>query len=198
MFEILTVCTGNVCRSPFAEVVLAAELPGIGVASAGARALIDHPMEHDAARLARQYGISSEAVEAHRARWLTESHLSSPDLVLAMAREHRREVVELAPAKVRSAFTAREFARLAAYVPDAEARRIADAAGEVPRERLRALLASLAGLRSEVEPPLDPAEDDVIDPYRRGWESYELMATQLMPALGEVVRIARIAADRPS
>lgn len=193
MLEILTVCTGNVCRSPFAEVVLGAELPGTVVRSAGARALIDQPMEPDAARLARQYGIPGEAIDAHRARWLNESHLASPDLVLAMAREHRREIVELAPAKVRSTFTVREFARLAGLVTDAEADRIADEAGADPRERLRALLAHLVGARSEVEPPLDAAEDDVVDPYRRRWDAYELMATQLMPALGEVVRIVRVA-----
>jgi protein-tyrosine phosphatase len=194
MIEILTACTGNVCRSPFAEVVLQAELPQITVRSAGVRALIDAPMEPDAARLARQYGIPEEPLAAHRGRWLNESHLVTPDIVLAMAREHRREIVGLAPAKVRSTFTVREFARLSQHLSDAQAQETADAAGPVPEARLRALLTQLAALRSEVEPPANPADDDVVDPYRRSWTTYELMASQLMPALGEVVRVLRIAA----
>ncbi|WP_460772493.1 arsenate reductase/protein-tyrosine-phosphatase family protein [Microbacterium sp. GXF7504] len=193
MLEILTVCTGNVCRSPFAEVVLQAELPQMKVHSAGTRALVDAPMEPDAGQLARQYGIADEAIAAHHARWLNESHLVSPDLVLAMSREHRREIVELSPAKLRSTFTAREFARLASHLTDDEARATADAAGTDPSARLRALLLQLAALRSEVGPPLDPAEDDVVDPYRRSWTTWERMATELMPSLGEVVRILRIA-----
>jgi len=193
MLEILTVCTGNVCRSPFAETVLQTELPGARVHSAGTHAMIDAPMEPDAARLARQFGVADASLAAHRGRWLQESHLVSPDLVLAMSREHRRAVVELAPAKLRSTFTAREFARLSRHLPDDEARATADAAGTDPQDRLRALLLQLAGLRSEVEPPVDPTEDDVVDPYRRDWATYERMAVELMPALGEVVRIARVA-----
>ena len=110
-----------------------------------------------------------------------------------MAREHRREIVGLAPAQVRSTFTVREFARLSRHLSDAEAQETADAAGTAPEARLRALLAQLAALRSEVDPPADPTEDDVVDPYRRSRETYELMATQLMPALGEAVRILRVA-----
>jgi protein-tyrosine phosphatase len=194
MLEILTACTGNVCRSPFAEVLLQAELPQLTVRSAGVRALIDAPMEPDAARLARRYGIPEEPLAAHRGRWLKESHLVTPDLVLAMTREHRRDIVELAPAKVRATFTVREFARLSSHLTDAEARETADAAGTDPAARLRALLTQLAALRAEVAPPANPADDDVIDPYRRSWSTYELMATQLMPALGQVVRLLRVAA----
>ncbi|MCX6501366.1 MAG: low molecular weight phosphatase family protein [Microbacterium sp.] len=195
MLEILTVCTGNICRSPFAEVLLRAELPGFTVHSAGVRAMIDSRMEPDAAQLALQYGVPPASVEAHRGRWLNESHLASPNLVLAMAREHRREIVGLAPAQVRSTFTVREFARLSLNLSDTEAHETAEAAGTAPEARLRALLAQLAALRSEVDPPADPIEDDVVDPYRRSRATYELMATQLMPALGEVVRILRVAAS---
>lgn len=202
MLEVFTVCTGNICRSPFAEVILQDELGdrGVHVASAGARALADRPMTPEAIRLARQYGVPDDLIDAHRARWLNESHLDAPDLVLAMTREHRRAVVELAPARTRTTFTAREFARLAREISDADARAVADAAGTEPPARLRALLGRLTSVRGEVDPPADPTTDDVVDPYRRPWEVYEQMAAELMPALGEVVRILDIAvgpSDRP-
>ena len=199
MIHVVTVCTGNICRSPFSEVILQDELGarGVTVSSAGVRALVDKPMTPEAQQLARQYGVPADLIEGHRARWLNESHLADPDLVLAMTRDHRRAVVELAPAKVRQTFTVREFARLAQQVPDADAARIADAAGSDPAARLRALLAHLTGVRGELDPPADPIDDDVVDPYRRPWEVYEQMAAEMMPALGEVVRILTLATASP-
>ncbi|WP_159502444.1 low molecular weight phosphatase family protein [Microbacterium sp. 18062] len=200
MLHVFTVCTGNICRSPFAEIILQDELGdrGVRVASAGVRALVDQPMTPEAMQLARQYGVPEPLVGGHRARWLNESHLAEPDLVLAMTREHRRAVVELAPAKLRATFTVRELARLAGLVPDADAARIADAAGTDPGDRLRALLAHLGSVRGELDPPADPAADDVVDPYRRAWEVYEQMAGELMPALGEIVRVLDIATSPPA
>ena len=191
MLEVLTVCTGNICRSPFAEVILRDELgtSGITAASAGMRALVDEPMTPEAAALARAYGVPGDLIDAHRARWLNEAHLRTPALVLAMTREHRRAVVELAPAATRRTFTVRELARLAAHVSDDDARAVADAAGTDPRARLDALLAHLISVRGEIESPADPTLDDVVDPYRRDWEVYEQMASELMPALGETVRL---------
>jgi protein-tyrosine phosphatase len=38
-------------------------------------------------------------------------------------------------------------------------------------------------------------DDDVIDPYRRSWDTYELAASQLLPATRQVARVARVAID---
>ena len=133
MLEILTVCTGNICRSPLAAQLIARRLADLGVttSSAGTRARDGAPMMPESAQIAVARGIDADATAAHRARYLTPAHLASPVLVLAMARDHRREVVELAPARGRSTFTAREFARLAAAVSDDELRAAADAVGAV-------------------------------------------------------------------
>ena len=114
MIEILVVCTGNVCRSPYAQLVLTERLRGLDVvvSSAGVRARTGATMTPEAVDLAVAAGVPEEAAAAHAAVWLTESHLRTPDVVIGMSREHRRAVVELAPSRLRSSFTARELARL--------------------------------------------------------------------------------------
>lgn len=192
---ILTVCTGNICRSPLAEQALRHRLGSLGVtvSSAGTHALIDQPMAPDAARIAASFDVPADDSLAHRARWLQETHLTAPDLVLAMTREHRSHVVGLAPARTRSTFTVREFERLARGVTDDEISAAAAASGDDPHARMRAALALLTARRGALPPPLDPSDDDVIDPYRRPWEVYQESAAQLRPGLDEVVRIVTAA-----
>lgn len=196
MFEIMTVCTGNICRSPLAEVLLRSRLTDLGVRvhSAGTQGLDAAPMTSEAQRLAVEFGASIDDAAAHRSRYLTEGDLSTPDLVLAMSREHRRRVVELAPARLRRTFTAREFARLSQGVSDDEIRAIAHAAGGDGRDRMRAAVAEIAARRGMVSAPADGAVDDIIDPYRRSWETYQRSAGQLIPGLEQVVRVLSAAA----
>lgn len=194
MFEIITVCTGNICRSPLAQQLLSArlaDLPG-RVTSAGTYGLDGVEMPADAQRLAVQYGVTEEAAAAHRSRPLTGSVLAGPDLILGMAREHRRAVVEIAPARLRSAFTLREFARLAADASDADILAAA-AAHDDPSARLRAGVTAVAAQRGMSLPPASADDDDIIDPYRRSWKTYELSGQQLAPAIDQVVRVVRLA-----
>ena len=196
--EIMTVCTGHICRSPLADLLLATRLADLGaeVHSAGVRGLSAAPMTPEAIDLAIEYGVAEADADAHRSRFLIEAMLVSPDLILAMTREHRREIAELAPARLRSTFTVREFARLAASLSDDDvADAVADAGPDAtPGDRVRAAAAAVAGRRGLLPPPADPADDDVIDPYRRDWSVYRTSADQLGPALAEVERVIRIAA----
>lgn len=203
MLEILTVCTGNVCRSPLAAQLLTLRLADLGVtvASAGARARARATMTPEAVALAVARGVPAELAEAHRARYLTAGMLAGsgaagrPDLVLAMAREHRREVVELDPTRARTAFTAREFARLAADVTDDELRAAGAAAGDDPRARFAAALGVVAGRRGLVLPPAAPEDDDVIDPIGRSAATYARSADELMPGIDAVERVVRAALE---
>jgi protein-tyrosine phosphatase len=114
VFTILVVCTGNVCRSPAAERLLASKLgPTVHVASAGTRALVGQPISQPMAALLRDSSLEPERFEARR---LSEQMLKEADLVLAMTRAQRGLVVELWPAAVRRTFTLREFARLLSWV----------------------------------------------------------------------------------
>ncbi len=195
MIEILTVCTGNVCRSPLAAALLATRLADfdLRVSSAGTYGLQGEPMTEDTKRLAAELKVDPLRVDAHRASYLTEAHLNTPHLILAMSREHRRRIVELNPSRLRSTLTLREFARLAVDLPDAEIVTAAsEAGGENPR-RLKAAMDAVIGMRGMTPPPADPAEDDIVDPYRRSWETYQLTGSQLAPAVEQVVRVVRLA-----
>ncbi len=194
MFSILTVCTGNICRSPLAEQLLRDRLADLApyVASAGTRGLPAAPMTPEAAHIAVALGVPASETVEHRSRFLTEQHLVGPDLILAMTRTHRRAIAELAPSRLRSTFTIREFARIAAAVPEDEIKAATDAA-DYPSEKLRAAASVVASYRGLVPPPDDPEEDDVIDPYRQPWETYLLSARQLEPAVTATAALVRLA-----
>ncbi|WP_346957745.1 low molecular weight phosphatase family protein [uncultured Arthrobacter sp.] len=112
--RILTVCTGNICRSPVAERLLQAGLDQVQagafvVRSAGTRAMVGHPIQPPSADIIRTYGGSPEGFSA---RQLTGQLLREADLVLTMTSTHRGEVLQLDASLLRRTFTIREFARL--------------------------------------------------------------------------------------
>lgn len=190
---IMTVCTGNICRSPMGEVLLRSALADLGVRvhSAGTHALVDEGMTEQALQLAIGHGADPAASGDHRARLLTGPLLAETDLVLTMAREHRSHVVQMRPALLHRTFTLREFARLAATLDDDEVRAAVVPAGTDAGARLQALARLIGSQRGMM--PADPDNDDVIDPYRRSQKTYDLSASQLVPAVGEAARVIRAA-----
>ncbi len=203
MLEILTVCTGNVCRSPLAAQLLTLRLADLGVTvtSAGARARDGAVITPEAVALAAERGVPAALAEARRTRYLTAGMLVGsgaaglPDLVLAMAREHRREVVELDPTRARTAFTAREFARLAADVTDDELR----AAGAQGRRPPRALRGGTRCGRREARAraATRSARRRRCDrPDGRSAATYARSADELMPGVDAVERVVRAALGR--
>lgn len=183
-FTILTVCTGNICRSPVAELLLArglAHVPGVVVSSAGTGALVGAGIPDPALRLLRAEGVDGSH---HRSQQLTTSLVRGADLVLAMTREHRRAVVELIPAATRRTFTVRELARVASYLatePNSET------IETDPAMRMRNAVQHAAGVRGMVPQPDDPLELDVIDPYRQSDAVFRQSFEELLPAVGGVV-----------
>ncbi|SDP45840.1 protein-tyrosine phosphatase [Pedococcus dokdonensis] len=183
--RVLTVCTGNICRSPFLERALQAELdrswgPGaVEVASAGTGALVGHPMEDQARALLEANGY---AADGFRARALGAALVADADLVLTATRAHRGKVLALHPRAVRYTFTFRELAHLVASLTDTDLAGAASAADHLAR------VASLAAGERGVGVPLSDADADIVDPYRRPPEVFEQMTTQIMAALPAVVR----------
>ena len=199
MLEILTVCTGNVCRSPLAAQVLSGLLADLQVkiSSAGTHAHDGSKMPPEALRRAAEHGVPHSRAADHTAHFLTPSNLASVDLVLAMARDHRRHVVEMEPSLIRKTFLLREIHRLTVDLDD---RLLTSVAAEAhpahAPTRLGALLVLVASRRGIVAAPTYSAEvDDVVDPFGRSAKTYDLSARQIVSSLSSVERLIRIASS---
>jgi protein-tyrosine-phosphatase len=81
--KVLFVCTGNTCRSPFAEAVARAE--GLDAESAGLDAFVGDEPPADAVAVARDLGYD---LSSHRARRLTAEMLERPEVVVGMTAAH--------------------------------------------------------------------------------------------------------------
>ncbi len=163
-FRILHVCTGNICRSPMAELLtrhglaqrLGPQASAFVVRSAGTWGHTGSPMEDFALSSLAAYGVAGEAF---RARELEPTHVVGADLVLTATREHRAAAVVMHPRGAARTFTLREFARLLAPVAGAD---LPDAD---PVSRAQALVRAAAGNRGRVPPPESVDDDDLEDPY---------------------------------
>ncbi|MET1085709.1 MAG: low molecular weight phosphatase family protein [Arthrobacter sp.] len=199
--RILTVCTGNICRSPVAERLLQAGLDqvvpgGFEVRSAGTRAMVGDPIQPMSADIIRTFGGDPEHFAA---RQLTPKILRGVDLVLTMTSGHRGEVLQLDASFLKRTFTIREFARMLDVLDQR-----AEAQGKAPEAAYdggdplganhafwRGLPARAAAVR-HLSLPADAAENDIIDPYRRAPEVYRQMEDELAPAIVSVLRHARL------
>lgn len=94
MNNILTICVGNICRSPVAEALLRQQLPGHKVWSAGLQAMIGEPAEPTAAEIAALHGLD---VSAHRAQQIAGWMLTHADLVLVMEASQQQQLERLYP-----------------------------------------------------------------------------------------------------
>lgn len=87
--NILTVCTGNICRSPVAEAALRMAFPDLSVGSAGLHALVGRDTDPDSAAAAAQHGIE---MHPHAARQFDERLGRAADVILVMETHHRQEI----------------------------------------------------------------------------------------------------------
>ena len=105
---VLFVCTGNICRSAYAEVIARdAGLAGVRFASAGVYAVTG-------AGLCPQMAVFVDGrgdPTAHRAQQLTRRMMEQSDLVIAMDSGHRRYILDEWPAMGRKAFLIGHVAR---------------------------------------------------------------------------------------
>jgi len=89
--NILFVCTGNQCRSPFAEAFTnALGLPGISASSAGILDLPGKPVPPEMQRAAEPYGID---LTPHRARFAEGVDPADFDLLIGFEHSHAAYLV---------------------------------------------------------------------------------------------------------
>lgn len=144
-YRVLFVCTGNICRSAYAEVVARHMAPeGVEFSSAGTYALVGHGLDAPMAREAAARGADT----SHKARQLARGMVEDADLVIVMAAEHRRYILDDWPALGRRTFIIGQVARELGRLP-----------GDVGR----------GGITDHLwRNRTSEAGDDVPDPYRRG------------------------------
>lgn len=188
-FRILFVCTGNVCRSPFAETLTRhlleqwvgpPSVSGILVWSAGVRALTGSGMDPLTQAELVRWGVAATAGTTHVARQLDRRIAEPADLVLTAERQHRSTVVSLLPGALHRTFCLREFVRLLATggpLPD----------GLGPAALARAAVAAVAERRGSI-PPVSEEEDAVPDPFGREPECHRASATLTGALVHDLVR----------
>jgi protein-tyrosine phosphatase len=174
---ILIVCTGNICRSPMAEGLLRRELAergieGVLVESAGISGWDGSPATVEAVEAMAGNGID---ISAHLGRRLSRSMVSSGDLILAMAAEHRDGVAQVDPRAASRTFTLKELVNLL------EHQRVG--ARGTPGERIREAVELADGLRRSGA-GAGLLDEDVADPLGLSLPAFQAAAWEL----GELTR----------
>ncbi|QQK77992.1 low molecular weight protein arginine phosphatase [Salicibibacter cibarius] len=93
--RVLLVCTGNTCRSPMAEALLAAKETGVEVKSAGMQALAGGPAAPHARIVVREHGAT---LDEHHAERLTGALLAWADRVWTMTQAQALQIKQQYPA----------------------------------------------------------------------------------------------------
>ena len=89
MKHILTLCAGNICRSPIAAALLEREFPDKSIMSAGLGAPEGDPADPLAIEVAAAHGLD---LSAHRAAQLAAWMCQAAELILVMEQGHKTEL----------------------------------------------------------------------------------------------------------
>ncbi len=191
VFSVLLVCTGNICRSALGErlgraylaEVLGGDAGAVRLESAGAQAVVGSGLHPASALVLSGLGGSPDGFVA---RQLVDDMAIDADLTLTMTRQHRRDVLRIAPRALARTFTLREAASLLDIVgEDVKVR------GDDLAERARNLVKELAAARSRRQ---SGRGDDIRDPVGLPAEVHQEVGDAVAGALIPV--LSRIAALR--
>jgi protein-tyrosine phosphatase len=178
-FRVLTVCTGNMHRSPLAAALLGmwahwyldeSVSSLVLVESAGTDAVVGAPMGEFTGQIARALGADGSQ---HRAHALTDDAATDADLILTATVRQRDQVVARVPSTLRRAFTVREAGRAAQATTIPSTPRSVD--------DLRHRVGMLARHRSR-------GADNIVDPQGQSEDVFMQMAAEEVSALAHVAR----------
>jgi protein-tyrosine phosphatase len=179
---VLFVCTGNLCRSPSAEMLLNRRFTqrgpeGAWADSAGTLQTMGPPPEALVAA-GQAYGLDA-ALRGHQPRQMEPTDIEQAELVIGLARQHVRESVLLERTSLPRTFTLRELVRRA------------DAVG--PRQGGQPLgdwLHQVHGDRRPTDLVGESAADDVVDPMGGPAEGYRTMLAEVDALLDSLFALA--------
>lgn len=123
--NIVMVCTGNICRSPMAEVMLRDALQRCGaddveVVSAGTWAGMGSPATAEAVEVMGKRDID---LSEHRSQPVTAELLEGADLIIAMTSVHAREIGQVSPTALDKTLLMKELVEIEVDTPAADALR---------------------------------------------------------------------------
>jgi protein-tyrosine-phosphatase len=197
VFTVLLVCTGNICRSALGERlgrayladVLGEDAGAVQLVSAGVQAVVGSAMHPDSALVLEGLGGSPDGFVA---RQLVDDMAIDADLTLTMTRQHRRDVLRMAPRALARTFTLREAAGLLDIVGED-----VEVPGDDLAERARNLVKELAAARSRRQGGRgDDIRDSVGLPPEVHQEVGDAVAGALIPVLSRIAALRR--ADVPA
>jgi protein-tyrosine phosphatase len=154
------------------------------VSSAGTSGLIGWDMDERAAAQLVAHGGDPEGFSARR---LTAALIAESDLVLTATREHRGKVATMYPKVLRRLFTFRDFADIADGMDRLNASPAPADMPTDPQARVRQVTEQTAARRG-LNPPLEPVDADIVDPFGREDEVFATMARQIVGSMPVVVR----------
>lgn len=108
-YTVMTVCTGNICRSPMGEIILRHYFDERGL---GGEVTVEssgvsdeewgHPIDPRAVRVLRERGYGDEIPSDHCAHRITREEIERTDLFLPMTAAHMRALKRQLPEAKRS------------------------------------------------------------------------------------------------
>ena len=111
--KIMFICTGNICRSAMAHVMLEKrakeENKNIEVYSCGVFAENGDVSTEEAIETMHEYGID---LKKHRATNIRNSNIENMDIILCATTAHKNNVIAMYPNLEEKVFTMKEYARI--------------------------------------------------------------------------------------
>lgn len=165
--NVLFVCTGNICRSPYAHLRSASlvDADELSFASAGTHGFAGRPMDADMAAVLAEHGVGQVHFASRR---LTRAIMDSAELVLTMETAQRTYLLDDWPQTAGHVFTLAQFA---------------DTLDRLEPGPIGAELAALAGSHRAFA----HRWSDIRDPYRKGRAAAFGCATQIDVLLARIL-----------
>jgi protein-tyrosine phosphatase len=190
VYRVMTVCTGNICRSPIAEIVLRDRFEAAGL---GDHVVVDssgvsdeehgNPVDRRARRVLAEHGYDTG--DGHRAHQVTVAEVAGRDLLLPMTAHH--------------ASALRRLAARAGFDGDRSGLDPQSAAGGYDADGRGPVIRMYRSFDPDA-PRIDGGEGehllDVDDPWYGGMEDFEQCLAEIEAGADGVVEFVRAELDR--